>query len=158
MFKYKFDSENLKGLYLKYKEIRPGNLTSFNPLIDEMHRDDVLKSFAAESCLETIVDTEDFYQYLTGTKVVFTDGRFEIYESLDFIDSIPAYKHNLNDANVKRVFPDNFTPEMFRNGILDYIVSLDKVFNKSIDSKKFERKGPFNGFKYLANLVKRKKA
>jgi hypothetical protein len=151
----RLSSDTLGSLYSGYASIKPND---YSALIDPMQEDKVLRYHASESCLDCVFSSEDFYRHIPGIGVFLRDDRFEIVDrsNCGFPDYLKAVRYDLTDQNVRKAFPNNFTPQMFQNGVLRFIRRLDDVFVHSVDPKKFDREGKFDGFKWLYNQAKKR--
>lgn len=145
--------EKLRLVYDFYKNLEIGQ--DFEVIMGELKD---LRDIADKSGVELVFDTSDFYKYLRGNSVRYNKEGFYILDTgvCGFPDYLKAEKYSLTKENFKKVFPDNFTSEMFREGVLDYIKKIDEASTGGGPSK-YERKLPISGFERLAKEAMKKK-
>ena len=114
---------------------------SFSQLIDILNKEGEIARLSEKAELRYLLDSSDFYRCLNSTMIIPVDGEFIINDAS--VSKYPPYpesdKYSFTPENIRNAFLDNFTPQMFKDGILRYLPVLDKCIHGREDPRKFDR-------------------
>lgn len=131
--RHHFRDQELKQMHNRYQAITAG--IDFSGLIAAVQSDEDLKRRGVESGLRFVMTSGDFYEFYRGGAVTLDSEGFHAYATPSCLDgTTTGEQFPMSIEGLRQVFPENFTPEMLRLGILNYIVSLDNACSKPSDA------------------------